>query len=355
MIKNLTLFLVVFVFSLEIGLRVTRLYSTFSEASSGNFWFEWENERDTAHYSHKANSTFISSIGSEGEWEYQTNQFGYRERLIPEKRLSKKTVFTFGDSFTEGLGANFDDSWPRQLERLVQQDDSLSLFNCGMSGSDPFYEYWSLKNALINYSPTHVIFSINDSDFDDFLVRGGYSRFRPDGSVKYQDAPWFFTIYRFSHIVRMLVHEIYDYNYFLIRRNNLEAQRAEVADSIAQCLRDVNALCLANNIKFMAVIHPVPHLVCFESEQSKSEVLALNSHKFDFPVIRMYEPLKAAMTGANCTSYHWKIDSHFNGKGYQLFGSLLYDKIEEEYPRFWDSLKSSVPSGPLLREEMTNP
>jgi len=64
----------------------------------------------------------------------------------------------------------------------------------------------------------------------------------------------------------------------------------------------------------------------------------------------MYQPLKQAMTGPDCTSYHWEQDSHFNAKGYQLFASLLYDKIQEEYPDFWEVNQTSVEPVKLLDE-----
>lgn len=344
MSKNIALSLTVFIICLELGLRTTGLYTTFSEGSTESFWFEWNHERESSHYSHNAKSVFISSNG-ESEWEYHTNQFGYRERHLVPKKDSIIRLFTIGDSFTEGLGTSFDSTWPRRLEDLLkQQGIDLDLHNCGMSGSDPFYQWWSLQNKLIEHEPSHVIVSINDSDFDDIIIRGGYSRFQPNGSVKYRPAPWFLPIYRFSHIIRMIVHELFDYDYYLIRRHYADRQRAEVADSIARCLRDISQLCAENDVKFMGVIHPVPHLICYESEHSKSNVLALDSHSFDFPVIRMYEPLKAAMTGPDCTSYHWKQDSHFNGKGYQLFGNLLFEQIEQNYPDFWSMNGSSGPS-----------
>ena len=349
--KNLTFSLIFFLFCLELGVRLTGMYTTFSEDSKGNFWFEWAHERDNVVYAFPPNEYFEMDIG-DTVFQYEINELGYREREMPlHSEPSAQRVFVVGDSFTEGNGADYENSWTRRLGARVQMiHPEAEFYVCGISGLDPHYAWASIKKQLLAYKPTHIITTVNDSDFDDQIIRGGYSRFQPDGSVKYRPAPWFLPVYRFSHIVRMLVHEFLDYDYFLIRRNNRETQRAEVADSITQCLHDINKLCIQNEVKFMTVIHPVPHSICYESEVVKSEVFALNSHRFDFSVIRMYQPLKQAMTGPDCTSYHWEQDSHFNAKGYQLFASLLYDKIQEEYPDFWEVNQTSVEPVKLLDE-----
>lgn len=334
--KNIALSLFTFVLFLEVGIRLTGLYTTFSEWSTGDFWFEWAHERDSSIYAFPPNRDFDMDIG-DTVTRYEINELGYRERPMPaDTTPAAQRVFIVGDSFTEGNGTTYGRSWVRQLEGRVRGAwPDAEFYVCGISGLDPHFAYASLKEQLLAFRPTHVLTTVNDSDFDEQMFRRGYSRFRPDGSVKYRPAPWFLPVYRFSHITRMLVHEFFEYDHYLIRRNNRDVQQTAAADSIAQCLRDINMLCMEHGVKFLTVIHPVPHMICFEAEGFKSNVLALGSHEFDFPVVRMYEPLKAAMTGPDCTSYHWKHDSHFNGKGYSLFGRLLYEEIRRECPEFW--------------------
>lgn len=336
MLKNLTLSLSVLVVCLELGLRVTGLYTTFSEDSTGRFWFEWEHKRDSSIYAFPPNTDFDMDIG-DTVFHYRINELGYRERSMPTKTSSTGLrVFVVGDSFTEGNGAEYARSWVRKVENMVQQQYAgAEFYVCGISGLDPHFAWASIKEQLLEYRPTHIITTVNDSDFDDQIVRGGYRRFKQDGKVEYNPAPSFLLLYRFSHIVRFIVHEFLSYDQFLIKRHDPIAQRMAVVDSISDCLRDINQLCVENNVKFLTVIHPVPHLICYESETSKSEVLAFDSVPFDFPVIRMYAPLKAAMQGDDCTAYHWKQDSHFNAKGYQLFGDLLFQEIEKRFPDFW--------------------
>lgn len=351
MSKNIALSLTVFIICLEFGLRVTGLYTTFSEGSTGEFWFEWGHERDSSVYAFPPNTGFEMDIG-DTVFHYTINELGYRERSMPQKSPPTAfRVFVVGDSFTEGNGAVYEQSWVRRLESNVQAlFPDASFHVCGISGLDPHFAWAAIKYQLLDYHPTHIITTVNDSDFDDQIIRGGYSRFKKSGKVEYNPAPPFLLLYQFSHIVRFIVHEFLSYDQFLIKRNDPKAQRMAVVDSISDCLEDINQLCTENDVKFLTVIHPVPHLICYESEISKSEVLAFESVPFDFPVVRMYAPLKAAMEGDDCTTFHWKQDSHFNGKGYQLFGNLLFEQIEQSYPDFW-SMNGS--SGSVVGEDDT--
>lgn len=350
MTRKALLFMSVLVVSLESGLRVTGLYTTFSENSTGRFWFEWEHERDSYIYAFPPNQSFDMDIG-DTVFQYVINELGYRERPMPATSSPKsQRVFIVGDSFTEGNGAEYGNSWVRRLESLVKaQYPSAEFYVCGISGLDPHFAWVTIKEQLLAYRPTHIITSVNDSDFDDQIIRGGYSRFKEGGRVKYNPSPSFLKFYKYSHIVRLIVHEFLSYDHYLIRRNTPNVQRLSVADSIATCLGDINLLCAENDVKFLSVIHPVPHMICYESESSKSEVVAFESVQFDFPVVKMYAPLKSAMEGDDCTSYHWKQDSHFNGKGYKLFGNLIFEEIEQKYPDFWNydqqpDSKSAAPS-----------
>ena len=346
--KNLALSLIIFFACLEIGIRLTGLYTTFSENSTGDFWFEWGHKRDSAIYAFPADADFDMDIG-DTVLKYVINELGYRERPMPSASPVAQRVFVVGDSFTEGNGTTYNNSWTRHLEAQVQMTyPEAEFYVCGISGLDPHYAWATIKNQLLDYKPTHIITTVNDSDFDDQIIRGGYSRFQSDGSVKYRDAPWFLPIYRFSHIARMLVHEFFDYDYYLIRRNNRNLQRAQVANNIAQCLRDISEVCTENQVRFMTVIHPVPHMICYETDHLKSEVLAMDSIHFKFPVTTLYDPLKTAMTGSDCTTYHWKQDSHFHEKGYRLFASLLFDEVEKNYPDFWEIPKAGLPPDSLL-------
>ncbi len=333
--RRLFVSIIIFLVLLEAGLRLTGKWKTASEKSVGEFFYEWGYE--TKHlYSYEPNDTFIMDIG-EYRWEYHTNDMGYRERNIDTTDTSGIRGFVIGDSFVEGNGTAYDSSFTRHLEGLLRKDHpDADLYICGISGFDPFFSYVALAERLMEYKPTHVIVSVNDSDFDDYTIRGGFSRFKPDGKVRYKEPPAFLPYYRYSHIVRVIVHEFLKYDYYLIRRVNVDEQTREAADSISACLLKTYELCEANGIRFLAVIYPTPHEICYEDHPGTLTKVISLADKKGYPAVHLYEPLKKNMKAGDCLSYCWYVDSHFNRKGYALMGDILDSMIRHQYPSFWE-------------------
>jgi hypothetical protein len=330
----LTFFLVIIsiLFLYEGILRISGRYNTYSEISQGNFEFEWGYERNTQLYNFTPNDTFEMDIG-EASFEYITNTMGFREREIDQNDTIRKKVFVFGDSFTEGNGTQYDSSWVRILEGLVNESKPIyDFYVCGVSGFDPFYAYHYLKEELLIYNPSHVIVTINDSDIDEFIIRGGFARFQSDGTTKYKEPPKFITAYEYSHVVRAVVHECYDYDYYLIDWSNYEADVLNAIDSIKFCLSEINTLCKEQGISFLALAHPVPHKIC---NNNRSYISQLEIYE-NIPFVNMSEPLSRKFNEVeDCTVYHWKYDSHFNTKGYALYGQLVFEELKMKYAQFF--------------------
>jgi len=72
----------------------------------------------------------------------------------------------------------------------------IETLNGGVSGSDPFYSYYILRYKLLKYHPDLVVLTINKTDFDDFVCRGGDERFLSNGKIQTKSRPvieWFFS------------------------------------------------------------------------------------------------------------------------------------------------------------------
>lgn len=82
-----------------------------------------------------------------------------------------------GDSFTECMGSTGDSTFEHLL---AWGNDSLEVMNCGMAGSDPFFEYKLFEDKLLKYKPDDVFVFVNVSDIFDVMTRGGFERFRTD-------------------------------------------------------------------------------------------------------------------------------------------------------------------------------
>lgn len=178
----------------------------------------------------------------------------------PDTSSSLINIVGLGDSFTEGFGVHEDSAWFKLFVKQISSGDSLNKYqgiNGGFSGSDVFYENIVLRDLLLKYKPAYVILDINSSDIDDVIMRGGFERFRPDGTIKLKPGPWWEYFYSFSIIFRDILHAYYDIHWNLLteEQNNTEVAKAE--DMICNCITDkYKELALKNNFKLIVTFHP---------------------------------------------------------------------------------------------------
>ena len=90
------------------------------------------------------------------------NSLGFRDREFPvEKPAGEYRVLTLGDSFTYGSGVQLEDSWPKQLERLLQgsRQGSVFVINGGFAAgafNPAGYDDWMRQDGL-GFAPDLVI------------------------------------------------------------------------------------------------------------------------------------------------------------------------------------------------------
>jgi hypothetical protein len=58
------------------------------------------------------------------EHDFTTNELGLRDRPIDEDASKETRLLAVGDSFTEGVGVQGEESWPARLEALLRSDSS---------------------------------------------------------------------------------------------------------------------------------------------------------------------------------------------------------------------------------------
>ena len=70
-----------------------------------------------------------------------------------KKDSSEYRIICMGNSFTEGIGAPQDSTWPRQLENILslKSKKKITVFNAGNSGADVFFEYKLLEKRMLKY------------------------------------------------------------------------------------------------------------------------------------------------------------------------------------------------------------
>jgi len=191
--------IVVFLVAAEILLRVPCTYCTWMEENRGRFIEPYAINEDSWYFVRKVNS-----IGSyhqpEFNYEIRTNSLGFRDIEHPlAKATGECRILAIGDSFTEGQGAPFDQTWLSVLGRNLNRPESTHQFTMmvgGVAASDPFYAYRILVDKLLAYQPDLVMMAVHRNDVIDAIIRGGEERFLPNGRVKGVEIPSLNITYR---------------------------------------------------------------------------------------------------------------------------------------------------------------
>jgi len=93
----------------------------------------------------------------------RTNSHGQRDREFQlEKPPSTYRILSLGDSFTFGTGLNIEDTYPKQLERMLNADSSrgelnYEVINCGVEGYNTAQELAYLKEKGLDFKPDLVL------------------------------------------------------------------------------------------------------------------------------------------------------------------------------------------------------
>jgi len=201
------LFSICFTFVLlEIVLRMMHNNQTYTESIGQGYQSYFGRESNSWFLQWPANDTFTVDHG-DFKYLYHTNELGFREKPVAMfKDTGLFKIITLGDSYTEGVGAAYDSSWPRFLERSLRDSQpNTAVFNAGINGSDPFYAYITFKEKLAGYKPNLVISAVNATDVDDFFFRGGMERFKANGTLENRKGPWYEPLYKYSYVVRMVM------------------------------------------------------------------------------------------------------------------------------------------------------
>lgn len=308
-------------------IRLTGVMQTYPERADGKYFSISQQEKlDSWYWVHTPN-TSITNQKKEFVFYREVNSIGISEQEIQNEKGSKFRILAIGDSFTEGVGTSYEDSWVKQMETRWKQKN-VQTINAGIGGSDPVYEFALYRDKLIDLKPDVVILTINSSDITDVAGRGGFDRFHEDGTAGKESPSWEW-IYASNHLFRMILHGFFGYNSSLVKGVRSEESRLKSTEILKEVVSRFEKLTAENDTKLLVVIHPsiqefnngkyVPFL-------GQTELIKhLEKEKISF----IDTSPSFEKKGKDINKYYYPIDSHFNNKGYALFGETVYQKIEE--------------------------
>jgi len=199
-----------------------------------------------------------------------------------EKPKDTYRIVVVGDSFTFGYGNQFDDSFPKRLERILNlnaQTPKVEVINLGNPGNAIQHNAISVKKALSLLSPNLVILEVtlNDPELTPYGKDGKRVKLRngqtPTGLAAYSKIIQFVQ----TRLENSRSHKQY-LEYFLSLFKNKDS-----LENFETGMRQISQACKAANVPLVSVVFPLlsypldesypfkePHLVVHKVLESNS-------------------------------------------------------------------------------------
>lgn len=123
--------------------------------------------------------------------QHRYNSQGFRGSEFSLDPGTTNRVIAVGDSYTEGSGVRFGETWPKVLGRLLRRNHDVEVLNLGDGGSGPRRYAEIIAQAAVPLKPTHIIVCLIPSD-----LRGGMKL--PANRTAREDLPDPFREFRSS-------------------------------------------------------------------------------------------------------------------------------------------------------------
>ncbi len=338
---NILLFLVVAFFlfkdsSLRFG-KDGFLYMSYTE-KNGNIFYNsgyrfhnlWKKKYD--YRPGKPNSKVVEKR-AEFTYTYSYNNLGFRNdgEDILKKEKDEYRILALGDSWTEGKGTPDGQTWTLKLEKalLNQYKGKIEVINAGKSGSDPIYQFYTLKSIYKEINPDKIILSINTSDINEIISRGGKERFVKDEKVALKKGPWWEFFYAGSFLVRKYVRSNLKYNRVLIKESEIASEYEKGFTQLYNQIVEFKKYTSDKKIGLTVVFIPgywdmnsmSQNNVLFEWKLLMNLNLKLKHNKIE--TVYLPDCYFSKIKNENPRKYWWRKDYHHTPLGYEMMAECL--------------------------------
>ncbi len=105
------------------------------------------------------------------------NSLGLRDHELSLAKTDKYRILAIGDSFTYGWGVDIEESWPKQLEKDLQNLGlNVEVINLGKPGQGPSFYAAIAERAVPLLKPDLVVVGMLQDDFMDAAPEGARGR-----------------------------------------------------------------------------------------------------------------------------------------------------------------------------------
>ena len=325
------------VFSLvlaEVVLRLLGTQRTFAEVSGHNYQLYFDKNWETHYRKHDA-STVQHHTNLDFAYNIVVNKHGF-VGAAPAERKTRFRIAVLGDSFTEGVGAlSPDSSYPALLENLLASEYpnlNAEVLNFGVGGSDVVFETRYLIDSMAQFAPDLVIMTYNNSDLTDIVQMGGEERFHLNGLTYSRSAPWWTSIYQYSHLFRLWITNVLDYDSELyFKKTSVKGEFAHAEEVLLQSVLKANEHCKKIGCKFLFVLMPFAQELVSSRQETETFFKNMTSslQKTEVACINLYSPMSAVINEQTLKQYSWwKYDGHYRHTGYLLVAQSVANSPE---------------------------
>lgn len=294
------------------------------ELNQGAFYDTYSGEPPNHYYNFGVHDTIVFKSQNEFEYSSITNNYGFFDRSFPEA-FDDKTIVVFGDSYTQGVGADSTETWPRYLQQCLNENNNQwSVFNCGIAGCDPIFNFVVFRDLILSKKPEHVMLCINETDVWDLISRGGMERFRKDGTVRYKSPSFKYRLFRSSYLFRYGCINLLNYNYLGMTDAETENSIKQAKIVLQNLVQEFSSLAFKNGIEFTLITmpFPTPPIPATANETSMNFQVSPSIHTID-----LFSYFNEDSVIQNIDSYYWKNDGHFTALGYLTFANGVCAQI----------------------------
>lgn len=329
------LLLITFVLS-EVVLRYLGTYDTYTESIGRPYQSMYGVSNPSIYHRYPPLQPLVLP-NTDFSYVYEINSQGIREKEYKiQSPDSTIRIMVTGDSFSEGMGAPYDSTWPHLLEKYLKNElGNIEVLNTGVAGNDPIYDYLIYRDSLHQYQPNYIIVSLNASDFTDYLIRGGFERINDGKTETFRKGPWFEPLYKYSRWLRVVLHRTkFPYRGVFADENKL----LENVDSTIHCFSAVidsfQMLVEKDKTKLIVLLYSTPSEIIYPNKiNAKIEAEFENLEKQlsieGIPCINIWSEMRNLFEHSNASTYTYKNDMHYNPNGYNQMALLIEKHLLE--------------------------
>lgn len=281
----------------------------------------------------------------------RTNSLGFKDSATREVDLDpdKNRILIIGDSFTEGLGYDYEQTFCGLLQEMLK--DSVEILNAGVTSYSPKLYYLKVKKLLekgLKFNRLIVMLDISDMQdeciYEYFVPRNNVSNFRKIDII--------LSNYSFSYnklfrdLMKKIVTENKDESKFADAETILETSiddrgkwtydkdvynewGKKGVELASKNLLKLSDLCKKNSINMSLVVYPWPEQILENDSMSYQSTYWNNFsrlNRIDFVNLFLYF-FESGDSQKTIDGFFIHGDDHWNAEGHKKVAEKLYENM----------------------------